>query len=130
MVWDFWPTSNLKWQKGTIVKVIGELTYKVDCDGHLRQVHVDHLIPATSMMPIQDMTASKDNLQVASSSSDLVIPAVNDTSLLEIPPAESPNLPVHSPNPPVLLPSTIPVPTVHRSTCAHRKPQRLIEELT
>ena len=130
MVRDFRPTSNLKWQKGTIVKVIGELTYKVDCDGHLRQVHVDYLIPATSMMPTQDMTVSKENSQVASGSSDLVIPAVNDTSLLEIPPAESPNLPVHSPNPPVLLPSTIPVPKVRRSTCAHRKPQRLIEELT
>ena len=130
MVRDFRPTSNLKWQKGTIIEVIGELTYKVDCDGHLRQVHVDHLIPATSMMPTQDMTVSKDNSQVASGSSDLVIPAVNDTSLLEIPPAESPNLPVHSPNPPVLLPNTIPVPTVRRSTRAHRKPQRLIEELT
>ena len=130
MVRDFRPTSNLKWQKGTIIEVIGELTYKVDCDGHLRQVHVDHLIPATSMMPTQDMTVSKDNSQVASGSSDLVIPAINDTSLLEIPPAESPNLPVHSPNPPVLLPNTIPVPTVRRSTHAHRKPQRLIEELT
>ena len=77
------------------------------------------------MMPTQDMTTSKDNSQVASGSSDSIIPAVTDTSLLEIPPAESPNLPVDSPNPPVLLPSTIPVPTVLRSTRAHRKPQRL-----
>ena len=76
---------------------MGELTYKVDCDGHLRQVHVDHLIPATSMMPTREMTAAKDNSQVASGSSDSVIPAITDTSLLEIPPAESPNLPVDSP---------------------------------
>ena len=129
MVRDFRPASKLKWQKGTIIKVIGELTYKVDCDGHLHQVYVDHLIPATSMMPTQDMTASKDNSRVASGSSDSVIPAVTDISLLEIPPVESPNLPVDSPNPPVLLPSTIPVSTVCRLTCAHRKPQRLIEEL-
>ena len=59
-----------------------------------------------------------------------VIPAVSDSSLLEIPATESPNSPVDSPNPLVLLPSAIPVPTVHRSVRGHRKPQRLIEELT
>ena len=96
MVRDFRPTTALKWQKGTIIKVMGELTYKVDCDGHLRQVHVDHLIPATSMMPTREMTADKDNSQVASGSSD---PAITNISLLEIPPAESPNLPVDSPKP-------------------------------
>ena len=59
-----------------------------------------------------------------------VISAVSDSSLLEIPLTESLNFPVDSPNPLVLLPSAIPVPTVCRSTRSHRKPQRLIEELT
>lgn len=130
MVRDFRPTSKVKWQKGIIIKVIGELTYKVDCDGHLCQVHVDHLIPATSTMLTQDMTAPKDNSQVASGSSDSVTPAVTDSSLLEITPAEPTNLTVDFPNPPVLLPSAIPVLTVRRSTRAHRKSQLLIEELT
>jgi len=46
MVRDFRPTSPFKWQRGTIVKVQGDLTYQVDCEGHQREVHIDHLIPA------------------------------------------------------------------------------------
>ena len=130
MVRDFRPNSNVKWQKGTITKVIGELTYEVDCGGHQRQVHVDHLITAATTIPTQGMTAQGDKSQVISGSSDPVIPVVTDSSLLETPPAESPNFPVDSSNPPVLVSNAIPTPPVRRSTRAHRKPRRLIEELT
>lgn len=76
------------------------------------------------------MTAQGDKSQVISGSSDPVIPVVTDSSLLETPPAESPNFPVDSSNPPVLVSDAIPTPPMRRSTRAHRKPRRLIEELT
>ena len=62
MVHDFRPTSTLRWQRGTIIKVHGELTYQVDCDGHQHEVHVDHLIPATaSGRPDKSMMAPVDD---------------------------------------------------------------------
>ena len=81
----------------------------MDCGGHVRQVHIDHLIPAASTLPEQTKTSSKDNSPS--------------------PPAESLNLPVDSPTSSILLPRAVPVPTVHRSARTQRKPQRLIEEL-
>ena len=126
MVRDFHPLSKVKWQKGIIMKILGDLSYQVDCEGHLQQVHIDHLIPAALTLPAQDGTSSKDDLQV---SSDSVAPVVTDPSLLHIPPTESPNHSGHSPTSSILLPSTIPVPSGHRSARTHRKPQRLIEEL-
>ena len=35
MVRDFRPTSLEKWQKGTIIKILGGLSYQVDCGGHV-----------------------------------------------------------------------------------------------
>ena len=46
LVRDFCPMSSSKWQHGTITTVCGELIYEVDCEGHQRQVHIDHLLPA------------------------------------------------------------------------------------
>ena len=108
MVRDFRPTLE-KWQKGTIIKVLGGLSYQVDCGGHVRQVHIDHLIPAASTLPAQTKTSSED-----------ISPS---------PPAESLSLLVDPPTSSILLPRAIPVPTVHRSARTHKKPQRLIEEL-
>ena len=59
MVQDFYPTLE-KWQKETIIKVLGCLSYQVDCGGHVGQVHIDHLIPAASTLPAQTKTSSKD----------------------------------------------------------------------
>ena len=95
--------------------------------GHQCQVHV---ITAATTMPTQGMTALEDKSQVTSVSSDTAIPVVTDSSLLEIPPAGLPNFPVDSRNRSVLVSDVIPPPTMCRSTCVHKKPQRLIEELT
>ena len=46
MIRDFRPTFTSKWQPGTITAVCDELIYEVDCKGHHRQVHIDHLLPA------------------------------------------------------------------------------------
>ena len=46
LVRDFRPASTTKWQSATITAVCGALIYEVDCEGHHRQVHIDHLLPA------------------------------------------------------------------------------------
>ena len=102
----------------------------MDCGGDQRQVHVDHLITAATTMQTQGMSelALEDKSQVMSGSSDIAVPVVTDSSLLEIPPAESPNFPVDLPNPTVLVSDAIPAPTMCRSTRVYRKPQQLIEQ--
>ena len=58
MVRNFRPTSALKWQRGTVIKVHGELTYQVNCEGHQRQVHVDHLLLAPAPTGKDDTATS------------------------------------------------------------------------
>ena len=50
LIQDFRPTSTTKWQSATITvtAVCGALICEVDCEGHHRQVHIDHLLPACS----------------------------------------------------------------------------------
>ena len=41
LVQDFRLISTSKWQHGTITAECSELIYKVDCEGHHQQVHID-----------------------------------------------------------------------------------------
>ena len=90
---------------------------------------MNHAIAATaSGRPGKSMMAPVDDQQTTGFSSTPISPCASDSSLVEMPPADSPNQSVESPNPPV--PNAIPVPVVRRSVRVHRKPQRLIEEPT
>jgi len=127
---DFCPTSALKWQRGTVIKVHGELTYQVDCEGHQRQVHVDHLLPAPAPTGSDDTeTSVQGGSQVIESNTALGSPRTNDSSLLDTLPVELTGSPT-AVSPSVLLPNDIPVPEMRRSTLVIKKPQRLIKELT
>ena len=45
LVCDLQPSATNKWRQGIVTKVLGPLTYEVCIDGHIRQAHIDHLLP-------------------------------------------------------------------------------------
>jgi len=102
-------------------------THPVDCVGHRRQVHIDHLLlePTTDKLHKNKLTGQDDSQIAESSTGD----SFSDSSLLENSLVESPNT-YEMVNPLFLLPNAIPVPAVHKSLRATKKPQRLIEEMT
>ena len=50
LVQDFHPASTSKWQHETITAICGKLIYRVDCEDNLRQIHIDHLLPALTIL--------------------------------------------------------------------------------
>jgi len=79
-------------------------------------VHVDHLIPAAALVtPDKSMMGLVDDQLTTGFSITPTSLSSPDSSLVEIPPDDSPNQSVESPSPPVLLPNAIPAPVVHRA---------------
>ena len=120
LVCDFRPTSVSKWQRGTIAAICGELTYEVDCEGHQRHVHIDHLIPAPMSITLVseqlvaiDSPLGEASNQNGSLDTDMPSPSIVDNQL----PAD---LPTDSPN---SMPST------RKSSRISSKSKCLIEEL-
>ena len=68
MVRNFSSKSTSEWQRGTVVQVLEELTYQVNCEGYRRQVHIDHLLPAptTDKLDKHKLTGQDDS-QIAES---------------------------------------------------------------
>ena len=110
LVPGFRPASTSKWQRGTITAICGKLIYQVDCEGNLRQVHIDHLLPAPTILEAPT-TSSDDNTVVD-------VTNVADVPLSETPPQNS-----------IILPQSIPVPDKRKSSRVRSPPKRLIEEL-
>ena len=116
----------IKWQQGTITAICGELTYEVDCEGHQRHVHIDHLLPApisTTRVP-EPLTVTETQMDEASNQNGPMDAAMPPS------PMEDSQLAADLPSDFIFLPNpiTVPAPT-HRSSHVRNKPQRLIEEL-
>ena len=105
LVRDFRPASTTKWQSATITAVCGALIYEVDCEGHHRQVHIDHLLPAarTSTTGPQNTVVS----DIPPKARDCVEPDSFGTPSLTDNDQSNPELP----GPLMLLPDHIPVPS-------------------
>ena len=119
MVRDLRPCATDKWRKGIIAKVLGPPNYEVTVDGHPRQAHVDHLLPDTSNLDVDNPTPDNkqadqdhDEDDIATSIDNTVVPLVH----LEV---ESNSLNDSREQELVTL----------RSTRQHRPPARLIEEM-
>ena len=84
MVRDLHPNATKKWRKGTVIKVMGPLNYKVTIDGHSHQAHVDHLLPSTSNSAADNPVCSEEqsvqeqvNLdEVVSTQPNTIVPLV------------------------------------------------------
>jgi len=110
LVQDCCPASTSKWLHGTITAICGKLIYQVDCESNLRQVHIDHLLPAPPILEVPT-TSSDDNSFIDATN-------VADVPLSEIPPQKS-----------IILPQSISVLDKRKSSRVRSTPKRLIEEL-
>ena len=116
MVRDLRPYATDRWRKGIIAKVLGQLNYEVTVDGHPRQAHVDHLLPGTSNLDVDNPTPDNEQADQDHDEDDIATSTDNTVVPLEV---ESNSLNDSREQELVTL----------RSTRQRRPPTRLIEEM-